>query len=183
MSKPVKNLITESYKKRFEGLTGAVVIDIRGIEANDNNTLRAELAEKQIKVAIVKNSLARRAFEDTDMAGLRDVLTGPAALVYPTSDETSVVSVARELIDQAKKLANLEFKGALLDGILFGPDEIKKLSEYPTKEEAQAQAVQILLSPGQNLAGAAVGPGRKIASIIKALQDKLEAGEEIKKAS
>ena len=30
MSKPVKALITETYKSKFEGLTGAVVIDIRG---------------------------------------------------------------------------------------------------------------------------------------------------------
>ena len=45
MSKPVKNLITEDYKRRFEGLTGAVLVDVRGMEANDNNTFRAGLAD------------------------------------------------------------------------------------------------------------------------------------------
>lgn len=182
MSKPVKNLITESYKKRFEGLSGAVVVDIRGMEANANNALRSELAQKQIKVTVVKNSLAQRAVAGTDLEPLTGVFDGPSALVYPVDEDTSVVNVARELIDQAKKHEKLGFRGAVLDGIVFGADEIKRLSEFPTKEEAQAQVIQIILTPGKNLAGAIVGPGRKLASIIKAIQEKLENGEEIKKA-
>lgn len=183
MSKPVKKLITEEYKSRFEGVTGAVVVDIRGIEANTNNGLRTALAEKQIKITVVKNSLAKQAIEGSRIEGISPILDGPSAMVYPVSDELSVVTVARELLSHAKEISELEFKGAVLDGIVFGPDEIKKLSEYPTKEEAQATVVQLFLTPAQNLVGATQGPGRKIASILKALQDKLEAGEEIKKAS
>jgi large subunit ribosomal protein L10 len=182
MSKPVKNLITESYKKRFEGLTGAVVVDIRGMEANDNNALRSELAQKQIKVTVVKNSLAQRAVAGTELEPLGGIFDGPAAMVYPTDQETTVVNIARVLIDQAKKHKKLQFRGAVLDGIVFGPDEIKRLSEFPTKEEAQAKAIQIILTPGQNLVGAIVSPGRKLASIVKTIQEKLENGEEIKKA-
>lgn len=183
MSKPVKNLIVDSYKKRFEGLSGGVLIDIRGIKSNDTNELRANLAGKQMKITIVKNSLAKKAFEDGELAPLNDMLDGPSAVVYPVSEDASVVGVARELIDTAKKLKDLEFRGALMEGIVFGPKEIEALSKYPTKDEAQAQVVQILLTPAQNLVGAVTGPGKKIASILKTVQEKLESGEEIKKAS
>lgn len=182
MSKPVKNLITDAYKSRFDGLNGAVVIDIRGIESNDNNTLRAGLAEKQIKVTVVKNSLAQRAFKDTDLEPLNDILDGPSAMVYPTSEDTSVVSIARELIDWAKKIKAVEFKGALMEGIVFGPDQIDALSKYPTREEAQAKVVQLFLSPAQNLVGSILSPGRKVAGLVDAIKEKLEKGEEIKKA-
>jgi len=181
MSKPVKNLIVESYKKRFDGLTGGVLVDVRGVKSNGTNALRADLAKKQIKITIVKNSLAKKAFEGGELAALNDLIDGPSAMVYPVSEDASVVSVARELIDAAKKLKELEFRGALMEGIIFGPDEILALSKYPTKDEAQAQVVQILLSPAQNLVGAATGPGKKIASILKTVQEKLEKGEEIKK--
>lgn len=181
MSKPVKNLIVESYKKRFEGVTGAVVIDIRGITSNDNNRFRTNLAQKQIKVTVVKNSLARRAFDGTELTPLGDLLEGSSAMVYPVDEEVSVVSVARELIGMVKEMPALSFKGALMDGIAFGPDEIEALSKYPTREEAQAKVVQLLLSPGKNLAASIVSPGSKIASILKTIQDKLEKGEEIKK--
>jgi large subunit ribosomal protein L10 len=183
MSKPIKNLIVENYKNRFDGVTGGVLIDVRGIKSNDNNTLRANLAKKQIKVTIVKNSLVKKAFADGDLAQLNDMIEGPSAVAYPISEEASVVSVARELIEAAKTIKDLEFRGALLEGVVFGPKEIEALSKYPTKDEAQAQVVQILLTPAQNLIGAATSPGKNIASIIKTIQDKLEKGEEIKKAS
>ena len=181
MSKPVKNLITESYRQRFEGVTGAVLVDIRGIESNVNNRLRNQLAQRQIKITVVRNSLAKLAFKGSDLEPVNEMLDGPSAMAYPMDGEVSVVNVARELIDVAKGV-NLEFKGALMEGIVFGPDQIEELSKYPTREEAQAQVVQLLLSPAQNLVGAVLGPGRQVASIVKAIQEKLEDGEEIKKA-
>jgi len=183
MSKPVKNLITESYKQQFAGLNGAVLIDIRGVEANTNNEMRADLNGKHIKVTIVKNALAKKAFEGTELEPLNQMLEGPNAMVYAVGEEASVVSVARELIDWAKKAKNLDFKGAVMEGITFGPEQIKKLSEYPTKDEAQAQVVQIILTPGQKLAGSILGPGRKLASIVKAIEEKLEKGEMISKVA
>lgn len=182
MSKPIKNLITKAYADQFAGVTGAVLVDIRGIEANDNNAFRTDLATKQIKVTVVKNSLAKKAFEGTDLEGLNDMIDGPSAMAYPVSDDISAVTVARELIDWAKKLEHLEFRGAILDGIQFDAADIKKLSEYPTKEEAQAKVVTMLLSPGRNLAGAIKSPASNIAGILKTIQEKLEAGETIGKA-
>jgi len=180
MSKPVKNLIVDAYKQRFEGVTGAVLIDIRGIKSNQNNELRNGLAKKQIKVTVVKNTLAKRAFDGTDLLPLGDLFDGATALAYPADEETSIVSIARELIEVARTI-NFEFRGALMEGIVFGPDQIKELSKYPTREEAQAQALQIILSPGQNLVGAILGPGRKVASLVKAIEEKLEKGETITK--
>lgn len=181
MSKPVKNLIAAAYKEQFADINGAVLVDIRGIESNDTNALRADLATKSIKVTVVKNSLAKNVFKGGELEPINEFLEGPSVMVYPTSEDTSVVGVARELIDWAKKLQNMQFKGAVMDGITFGPEEIKKLSEYPTKEEAQAKVVQIILTPGQKLVGSILGPGRKVASLIKAIEEKLEAGETIAK--
>ncbi|QDU33884.1 50S ribosomal protein L10 [Poriferisphaera corsica] len=181
MSKPVKNLIKESYKKRFDGLTGAVVVDIRGIESNDNNRMRSGLREKQMRVSVVKNTLAKAVFEGTDMSLADEVIDGPSALVFPTDESVSVVNVARELITWSKELEAFEFKGAVMEGIVFGADEIDKLSKYPTREEAHAKAVQLILSPAQTLVGAIKSPASNIASILKTIEEKLEKGEEIAK--
>lgn len=183
MSKPVKNLITKEYEGRFEGLSGAVLIDIRGIDSNTTNAFRVGLAKKQMKITVVKNSLAKRAFEGTDLEGLSDMIDGGSAMVYAVDQDTSVVNVARELLDWVKKLEKMEFRGAVLDGIKFGPSEIKRLSEFPTKEEAQAKVVTLLLSPARNLVGAVKAPAGNIAGILKTIQEKLEKGETIAKAS
>ena len=53
MSKPVKEMIAAEYVRRFGDLEGALVIDIRGIEANENNALRLGLLEKDIRVTVI----------------------------------------------------------------------------------------------------------------------------------
>ncbi len=180
MSKPVKNLIVDSYRRRFDGVSGAVVVCLRGIDANTNSAFRGALNQKQMRVMIVKNSLARRAWSGTAIEPLSEVIDGPSAVVFGGE---SVVDVARELVDQAKKISQLEFRGALMEGQLFGADQVTDLSKYPTRDEAKAQALQLVMSPGSRLVGAALGPGRKVASLVKAIEEKLEKGETITAAA
>ena len=73
-------------------------------------------------------------------------------------------------------------KAALLDGEFFeGPQGVKRLSGFPTRDEAQANVVSLLLSPYKNVVGAASSPGSNVLGVIKTLQEKLESGEEIAK--
>ena len=64
MSKFVKNIITEELKKRLEGVDNALLVNLVGMAVNDSNRLRGALAEKDIKVMVIKNSLAARATAD-----------------------------------------------------------------------------------------------------------------------
>ena len=76
----------------------------------------------------------------------------------------------------------LSLKGAILDGNLFeGEAGVKRLSDFPTKEEAQAKVVQLVLAPGANVLGAAKGAGGRVLGVIKTIQEKLENGETIAK--
>ena len=179
MSKPVKEMITAEYKRRFEDLEGALIVDIRGVDANDNNTLRLDLREKNIQVTIVKNTLAKQALAGTMLEAAGAALEGPSALVYGAD---SVVDVARELVIWARKVSHLDLKGAVLDGEYFGGEEgVKRLSTFPTREEAQAKVVQLVLSPAGKVLGAAKSPGAQLLGIVKEIEERLEKGEAIAK--
>ena len=52
MSKPIKNMIVNEYKRRFDGVDSALIIDIRGIDAIENNDLRVDLLNKDIRLAV-----------------------------------------------------------------------------------------------------------------------------------
>lgn len=176
MSKQVKQLITESYRRRFRDVDGAVLVDIRGMKSNDVNKLRGDLSKHRIRVTVVKNSLVRRAVTGTALQRLSELVEGPTSVVYGGS---SVVNVARELLALAKQLESLKLKGALMEGELFGPEQVERLSKYPTREEAQSQVVTLMLSPARRVVGQVVGPGRKVASLVEAIKQKLEKGEAI----
>ncbi len=179
MSKTVKNMIMRDYTSRLEGTSDAMVISIRGMKAIDTTKLRGVLRKKQIKVQVIRNSLARQAFKGTGLEGLGELLTGPSALAFGGA---SVVEVAREIVNVLKDFPTLELKGAILDGTLFKGDKgVKELSKYPTKAEAVGQVVTLLVSPGRKLAAQIKGPGSNIAGLIKAIEEKLEKGETISK--
>ena len=180
MSKPVKEMMMRDYASKLEGVDNALLVSIRGVDANDNNRLRLDLRQKEISVTVIRNTLARHAFKGTGLETLDPLLEGPSALAYGAE---SVVDVARELVKWAKEVENLELKGAVLDGILFeGKEGVERLSKYPTRDEAIAENVALVLSPGRNLVGAVKGPGSTLASLIKSIEEKLEKGETIEKA-
>lgn len=179
MSKTVKNLMIRDYKAKLDGVSDALVLSIRGVNAKDNNKLRIALAKKQIKVTVVRNTLARHAFKDSPLASLESMLAGPSALAYGGS----VVDVAREIMAWADKIANLELKGAVLDGTLYaGKKGVEQLSKFPTRGEALSQTVTLILSPARKIMGQVKGPGGKVMAIVKTIQEKLEKGETIAKA-
>ncbi len=178
MSKLVKELIMQEYQQRFGDVESALVVDIRELDAIANNRLRSELGKKNIRVTVIRNSLAQKAFADSPLSALGPVLNGPSALIYGES----VIDVARELMEWARKIKAMVLKGAVLDGELFeGAKGVERLSTFPTREEAQGQCVQLVLSPGASLVGAVTGPGGQLVSILKSIEEKLEKGETIAK--
>ena len=83
-------------------------------------------------------------------------------------------------MELVKEFPGIELKGAVLDGQLFeGEDGVKRLSAFPTREEAIAQTVTLILSPGRKLAAQILGPGARVAGLVKAIEERLEKGEAI----
>ncbi|CAG0976164.1 50S ribosomal protein L10 [Phycisphaerales bacterium] len=181
MSKTVKNIIMRDYKSRIAGGTDqypdAMLISIRGVKAIDTTKMRHGLAAKKIKVTVVQNALARKTFEGTNLAPLAEMLSGSNAIAYGGQ---SVVEVAREIMGWVAKMPKLELKGAILDGTLYkGKAGCEELSKFPTREEAIAKAVTLIVSPGRNLLAQLKGPGTSVAGLVKAIETRLEKGEAI----
>lgn len=177
MSKDVKNLMIRDYKERVAGISDALVISLRGVSGIDNNKMRLDLRKKNVRITVMRNSLATHAFKGTPLAALESMLNGPTALAY---GESGVIDAARAVVEWAKKLEKLELKGAILDGVLYeGKKGVEQLSKFPTKAEAQAQVVTLILSPAKNIMAQVKGPGGKVMGIVKSVHDKLEKGEAI----
>ena len=171
MSKKVKNLITRELSDRLKGVEGVAVVSPRGMTGNKNNALRRKLHEKKVEMLVVKNTLARRAVEDgSKLQGFDKLLDGPSAVVF---GEASVSAIARMLIDEKKTNEGLELRGVFFDGEIYpGEQGVEQVSKLPTREEAIGQLVALILSPGKNLAGALKGPGGKLASVLKSIEEK-----------
>lgn len=180
MSKHVKEMIMRDYKDRLGDTSDAMVISLRGVKGTAATAIRNDLAKKKIKITVVRNSLAKKSFAGTALESLSEFLTGSSALAYGGQ---SVVEVAREIVAQIEKNPLLEMRGAILDGMVFkGKAGCAELSKFPTKDEAIADVVTLVVSPAKKLMGQVKGPGSNLMGIVKAIEGKLEKGETIVKA-
>ena len=171
MSKPVKDLIQKELARRLNGQTALAVIGLVGIDAQTTRDIRGKLRAKQIRVTVVKNSIARQVFKEVGLEAAGAALEGACALAYGTD---SVVSIVRELLALTKDAPKLTVKAALLDGELFGAERIVELSKFPTRDEAIGQLVGAILGAGGKLVACLLGPGAKVNGILKTIEEKAE---------
>jgi large subunit ribosomal protein L10 len=178
MSKQVKNWITQELTERFTGIDGVGVLNPRGINATKNNAIRRRLHEKGLRMAVVKNALARRATENSKLKGFEKLLDGPSAVIY--GQKSSISQIARILLDEVKTDEKIELRGMFFDGEVYaGKKGVETVSKLPTREEAIANVIALVLSPGRNLGAALKGPGGKLGGILKAIEAKApQAAEE-----
>lgn len=177
MSKFVKNIITEELKKRLDGVENALLVNLIGMEVNDSNTLRKVLAEKDVKVMVVKNSLAARACEGTKLAPVFNGISGTTALCWGASD---IVALAKEIVkvSKEKQFAKFGILGGVMDGEAFAAPQVVEISKWPSREEQIAILVGQITGVGSKLSSQLTAGGANIASQIKQRWDKDGEGEE-----
>ncbi|NOY30571.1 MAG: 50S ribosomal protein L10 [Planctomycetes bacterium] len=166
MSKYLKNLITDELRNRLDGVSDALLVDVIGMEANANVELRKSLREKNIRLMVVKNSLASRASEGTALATVFEGGSGTSAVVWGGED---VVSLAKEVMRFAEQEEYKPFapKGGVMDGEKLSKEDVAAISKWPSRSEQLSLLVGQILAPGANLSAQLLGPGAQVASQIK----------------
>jgi large subunit ribosomal protein L10 len=174
MSKPVKDLIAREYRRRYEGVDSACVVSVIGLDAISTNRVRGELGSQNIRLQVVKNSLARRAFADGPLEPLASILQGPCALV--TGGE-SVIDVAKSLVRLQKTYPLIELKQGMLDG---DPEllEVEQLARMKTRLELVGELALLIASPARSMAGGLAAPGGRIAGCLKAIGDRYDGHQD-----
>ncbi len=166
MSKYVKNLITEDLRQRLADVHDAILVSVVGLDANADNSLRAELSTKDINMLVVKRSLAARATDGTPLSPMFDGVAGSAAICWGGED---IVALAKEVVRLAKKdeYKAFEARGGVLDGEQLSADQVEQVSKWPTREEQLSILMGQALSPGAKLASQLISAGGALASQIE----------------
>jgi large subunit ribosomal protein L10 len=174
MSKPVKELLRKELASRLEGVSSLAVVGFSGVDAVMTHEVRKRLRAKNITMRVVKNSVARQAFQSVKLEAVAELLDGPCAIAFAPD---GVVGVVRELLAIGRDVPNLTVKAAYMEGDVFPAARIVELSRYPTREEAVALIVSAAAAPARKLAACLTGPGRALAALLKAVEDKAKASE------
>lgn len=167
MSKYVKDLVTRDIRNRLDGVEDAVLVSYVGMDANTTVELRDQLDEKDIKMMVVKNSLARRATEGTSLASAFEGTGGQVAVCWGSTDFVSLVKEVVSLDKDKEKFQHFVAGSGVMDGEKLDADGLKAVSKWPSREEQISILSGQILGPGSRLSGALLGPGRTLNSQIK----------------
>jgi large subunit ribosomal protein L10 len=168
MSKQIKQMEMAALEQTFKGVRDLVVLSVSGLTSQVDNQMRLGLRKKNIRMQVVKNSLARRVFEGMGLS-TGDVWAGPTTVAWGS---TSVAELSKEIDAIARKNdKTIKVKGAVADGQAVSFELALKM---PTKAEAIGRVVMLALAPASRLVGQILGPASQVAGQIKTLREKTE---------
>ena len=150
----------------------AIVTDYRGLSVSEITELRRRLQKEEADFTVVKNTLAKVAIQNTEYEQLSDLLKGPSAIAFGFNDQAAPAKILTKFIKEAKKT---EIKGAILDRRFLNVNEVKKLSEIPSKEELYAKMLGSLNSPASGIVNVTQGLMRALVIAMEEIRKQKEA--------
>ncbi len=165
-----KAIVAEVNETAAQALS-LVVADARGVDVNDMNALRTKARAENVELRVIRNTLAKRAFAETDYACVEDVLVGPSLFALSMEDPGAA---ARLFKDFAKGNDSFEVKALSVSGQLLGKDQIDVLANLPTLEQALGMLASVTLAPVTKLVRTLNEVPTKVTRVVAAVKTQKE---------
>lgn len=149
-----------------------VAAEYSGLTVGQMTQLRADAHKTGVFVKVVKNTLARRALAGTEFECMSESLQGPLVLAFSIEDPGAAARLVR---DFAKENDKLVVKFAAVGGELLQAEELKKLANLPTRDQALAMLMGVMKAPVEKLVRTLAEPPAKLARALAAVRDQKEA--------
>jgi len=156
---------------KFVAAKAAILADYSGLNVQQMAELRSQLREAMVELQVVKNTLARRAVEDTGFVPLAEHFVGPISVAFSQHD---AVAMAKALTEYAKKEPKLSVRVGFVEGQVLSPAQITALAELPPREVLLGRMLASMQSPMVGFVGVLQGVLRQLVYVLQAVQDAKE---------
>src|SRR3984893_8824170 len=129
MARPEKVAVVEEVRTKLAAADAAVLTEYRGLTVKELATLRAALRPTATEYKVFKNTLARRAVEETGLTDLASLLEGPVDIAFVSGD---AVAAAKALRDFGRTAPALVVKGGLLGDRVLSAGDIAAFAQVAT---------------------------------------------------
>ena len=172
MRKEDKSALIEKIKDTIKEYSAIYLAETTSLNAERTVALRRAAFKAGVKMMVVKNTLLKKAFEqsDVDYSGLYDSLAGATTLLLSNTGNAP----AKLIKDFREKKDTIPaFKAAFVEETIFkGEEQLPALVALKSKNELIADVVALLQSPAKNVISALQSGGGKIHGILETLSNK-----------
>ncbi len=143
----------------------AIAAEYRGLTVEEMTALRKDAREQGVYLRVVKNTLARRAFQGTDYECMNDSLKGPLILAFSKEDPGAAARLVKGF---AKEHDALKAVSLSIGGQLLPPSELGTLADLPNLDQARAMLLGCLQAPLSQLVRTLAEPQAMLARTLGA---------------
>ena len=168
-----KKVAVDELNEIANKATSAIAANYHGTWVSALTKLREEARTNSVHLKVIRNTLAKRALEDTKFSCFDDLLVGPTMLAFSLEDPASA---AKLLNDFKKSNSSFEVKGLSFGDDLLDLSRLSDIANLPTKEQAIAQLLGVLNAPVSKLASLMNQVPSKLVRTLDAVREqKLQA--------
>jgi len=171
MKREDKAAIINELAQKLKEASHFYLTDISKLNAEDTSNLRRKCFEKEIELVVVKNTLLRKAMEqsEADYSEMFDVLKGATSIMFTESG-----NVPGKLIKELRKKSDRPIvKAAYVEETVYiGDGELDALANIKSKNELIADVISLLQSPAKNVVSALQSGGQTLTGVLKTLSER-----------
>lgn len=164
-----KKAVVEEVTEVASKAISAVVADYRGLTVNQMTQLRSEARKAGVYLRVVRNTLTRRAFKDTEFECLNDLLVGPLFIALSLEAPGDAAKLLKEF---TKTFEKLQVKALSVGGKVYHANQLNVVASLPTKDEAIAKLMFVMKAPIEKFVRTLAEPHAKLVRIMAAVKDK-----------
>jgi large subunit ribosomal protein L10 len=157
-------------KEQIDSSIALLLTEYRGLTVSEITELRKSLRDGGARFAVIKNTLMRRALEQTDAAGLGSLFDGPSAVAFVNEDP---VTAAKSVTAASKKFPALVLKGGFVEGRVLSADEAKSLADLESREVMLSKIAGLMKGEMSRAAGTFQAAQARFRSLLEAFKAKL----------
>ncbi|MGP1485353.1 MAG: 50S ribosomal protein L10 [Campylobacter sp.] len=144
MTRSEKSSIINKLESEFKDNEAIIVCDYRGLSTKKLEVLRDIAREQNIKVQVVKNTLANIVLNNVGKTGMELKSTN----IFVWGDQLATTKVVAKFEETNSEF--FKIKTAYIDGEVASVEKVKALSKMPSRNELIAMLLQVWNAPIQN---------------------------------
>jgi len=144
-----KKQIVQEVADVASGALSAVIAEYSGMTVDKLTEMRVKARESGVYLRVVRNTLAKRAVEDTEFACLTDALVGQVICAFSLEEPGAAARLVRDFSKDCDKLVTTAIA---VSGTLHSADQLDAVAKLPTKDEAISQLMSVMNGPVTKLA-------------------------------
>jgi large subunit ribosomal protein L10 len=172
LSRQKKEQVLAQYQKWIDNSQAVVLVEYTGIKMADLDNIRAKLRDTGGEFHIIKNTFARKIFQDNGMSVPDGYLKKSTAVAFAFTD---AAATTKALTDATVKMDAIKLKGGFLGKQAISTAQVKSLADLPPLPVVRAQLLGTLQAPASKLVRTLAEPARSLAYVLRANSEKAQA--------